>query len=143
MLVSLLGGLALANAKLGAVHGFAGPLGGMFPAPHGAVCAALLPHVMRVNVEALRERAPDSFALSRYDEIAVLLTGNLTATVDDALTWIEHTRDLLNIPALGTYGITTDHLPDIVAQSAKSSSMKGNPVVLTDDEMTSILERAL
>ena len=143
MLVSLLGGLALANAKLGAVHGFAGPLGGMFPAPHGAVCAALLPHVMQANVSALREREPQNPALQRYDEIAVLLTGNPTATVDDAMTWITDTRDLLNIPTLGTYGISAAHLLDIVAQSAKSSSMKGNPIALTDAELTDILERAL
>ncbi|MEQ8676306.1 MAG: iron-containing alcohol dehydrogenase [Aggregatilineales bacterium] len=143
MLVSLLGGLALANAKLGAVHGFAGPLGGMFPAPHGAVCAALLPHVMQANVTALREREPGNPALQRYDEIAVLLTGNPAATIDDALMWITGTRDLLNIPTLETYGISSAHLPDIVAQSAKSSSMKGNPITLTDAEMTDILEQAL
>ncbi len=53
-LVSLFGGLALANAKLGAVHGFAGPIGGIFPAPHGAVCARLLAVVMEVNLRALK-----------------------------------------------------------------------------------------
>ena len=74
-LASLLGGLALANAGLGAVHGFAAPIGGMFPAPHGAVCAALLPHVMAANIRALRERAPESAALARYETVARLLTG--------------------------------------------------------------------
>ena len=73
---SLFGGLALANAGLGAVHGFAGPIGGMFPAPHGAVCAALLPHVMTANIRALRQRAPGSEALRRYDKVARLLTGS-------------------------------------------------------------------
>ena len=72
---SLFGGLALANAGLGAVHGFAGPIGGMFPAPHGAVCAALLPHVMEANLRALRLRQPDSPALARYEAVARLLTG--------------------------------------------------------------------
>ena len=77
---SLLGGLALANAGLGAAHGFAGPVGGMFHAPHGAVCAALLPHVMEANVRALGEREPDSLALRRYDEVAQILTGKTNAT---------------------------------------------------------------
>ena len=75
---SLLGGLALANAGLGAVHGFAAPLGGMFPAPHGAACAAVLPHAMAINVRALRQRAPESQALARYGEIGRLLTGRPT-----------------------------------------------------------------
>ena len=82
---SLLGGLALANAGLGAVHGFAAPVGGMFPAPHGAVCAAVLPHAMQVNVAALRRRASDSPALRRYDEVARLLTGDPHANADDGV----------------------------------------------------------
>src|SRR5439155_3100249 len=77
---SLFGGLALANAGLGVVHGFAGPIGGMFPAPHGAVCAALLPHVVKVNLKAIRERKPESETLFRYDEIALILTGDPGAT---------------------------------------------------------------
>ena len=74
-LASMLGGLALANSGLGAVHGFASPIGGMFPAPHGAICAALLPRVMEINTRALRERMPDGEALRRYDRVATLLTG--------------------------------------------------------------------
>src|SRR5262249_44908524 len=65
---SLLGGLALANAGLGAVHGFAAPIGGMFPAPHGAICAAVLPHAIEANAEALEARDPNSPARARYDE---------------------------------------------------------------------------
>ena len=76
---SLLGGLALANAKLGAVHGFAGPLGGMIHGPHGAICARLLPFVMEVNVRALKDRAPESNALARYEEISRILTGKGSA----------------------------------------------------------------
>src|SRR5438128_9581137 len=80
--VSLFGGLALANAGLGAVHGFAGPIGGMFPAPHGAICAALLPHVMRANVNALRQRQSGSETLARYDYLAQLLSGKPEAKTD-------------------------------------------------------------
>src|SRR5690606_6786032 len=74
-LASLFGGLALANAGLGVVHGFAGPIGGMFAAPHGAVCAALLPHVMHANLRALQTRAPSHPGIRRYEELARLLTG--------------------------------------------------------------------
>src|ERR1017187_2900235 len=83
---SLLGGMALANAALGAVHGFAAPIGGIFPAPHGAVCAALLPHAMDVNIRALRARAPEK--LTRYHEIARLLTGRPHATASDGVAWV-------------------------------------------------------
>ena len=82
----LFGGLALANARLGAVHGFAGPLGGMFPVPHGVVCARLLPFATEANVRALQAREPDSPALGRYDEAARLMTGRAMATAPRAST---------------------------------------------------------
>ena len=97
---SLLGGLSLANAGLGAVHGFAAPVGGMFPAPHGAVCAALLPHAVEINVEALRARDPNGAALRRYDTVARLLTGQPYATADDAVWWLEEICAKLRIPPL-------------------------------------------
>ena len=110
-LASLFGGLALANAGLGAVHGFAGPMGGMFPAPHGAVCAALLPHVMETNLRALRSRAPSSESLSRYSELGPLLTGRTQATADDAVQWIHELVTALHIPRLKSYGITSADIP--------------------------------
>src|SRR5579864_6468004 len=85
---ALLGGLALANAGLGAVHGFAAPIGGMFPAPHGAACAAVLPHAMEVNIQALRARAPETPALQRYTEVAGILTGKPHATAEDGAAWV-------------------------------------------------------
>src|SRR2546428_7484386 len=85
---SLFGGVALANAGLGAVHGFAGPIGGMFPAPHGAVCAALLPHVVEANLRALRRRRPENETLRRYEQVARLLTGKGSATADDGVQWL-------------------------------------------------------
>ncbi|MGQ9889226.1 MAG: iron-containing alcohol dehydrogenase [Aggregatilineales bacterium] len=142
-LASLFGGLALANAGLGAVHGFAGPLGGMFHAPHGALCAALLPHVVAANIAALRQRQPHSPALQRYDQIARILTGSPNARADDAASWLRALLTDLNIPPLGHYGITHDHFDTIVEASARASSMKANPIVLTDDELASILESAL
>jgi len=142
-LVSLFGGLALANAGLGAVHGFAAPLGGMFHAPHGAICARLLPAVIAINVRALRQRMPDSQALRRYDEIAQLLTGDARATANDGIRWVEELCRALRVPPLSAYGMTPADVPSVVERAAAASSMKGNPIVLTREELTEILTAAL
>ena len=139
---SLFSGLALANAGLGAVHGFAAPIGGMFPAPHGAVCAALLPHAMEVNLRALRERQPNSAVLQRFTEIARLLTTDPDATADDGVSWLQQLCADLKIPALGTYGISPDDVAALSDKAAQASSMKGNPLVLTPDELREILNRS-
>lgn len=141
--VSLFGGLALANAKLGAVHGFAGPAGGMFPAPHGAVCARLLPFAMEMNVRALQERFKSSEALQRYDEIARIFTGSDVAVASDGVEWVQDLCAALDVPPLSSYGMTADDIPTLAQKAGKSSSMKGNPVTLTPDEMTAILQQAL
>jgi alcohol dehydrogenase class IV len=140
---ALLGGLALANAGLGAVHGFAAPIGGMFPAPHGAVCATVLPHAMAVNVRALRARAPEGQALRRYEEIARLLTGRPQATADDGVQWVAELCRKLEIPPLRAYGVREEHIPDLVEKSARASSMKGNPIPLTGEELREIAVRAI
>ena len=142
-LVSLFGGLALANARLGAVHGFAGPLGGMFHGPHGALCARLLPHVMQVNVHALQERAPDNPALGRYDEIAQILTGQRDATAEDGVRWVHRLCDALKVPPLAAYGLTRGSFPALIQKAAVASSTKGNPIELTPEELEQILLRAL
>lgn len=140
---SLCGGLALANARLGAVHGFAAPLGGMFPVPHGVACARLLAPVTRANVRALAARAPGSPALARYDEAAALLTGNPAARAADAASWLDAVTDELRLPRLGAYGITAADVPAVVAKARKASSMQGNPIALTDDELGETLGAAL
>ena len=142
-MASLFGGLALANAKLGAVHGFAGTLGGIFNAPHGAICAALLPHVMSINVQALLSRQPGSPLLKRYDEVAQILTGISTATSADGVTWVHELCEALKLPGLKTFGLTPDFFSIVIEKSAVASSMKGNPIKLTTAEMTEILNRAL
>ena len=142
-LASLFGGLALANAGLGAVHGFAAPIGGMFDAPHGSLCAALLPHVMAINVRALRQRQPEHPALRRYDDIAHLLTGDRATTADDGVTWVHEIGRTLNIPPLGSYGVTRNDVDTLVEKAAAASSMRGNPVKLTSDELREILTRSL
>jgi len=140
---SLFGGLALANAGLGAAHGFAGPIGGQFPAPHGAVCAALLPQVMEANLRALRQRQPAAEALRRYEEMARLLTGSATATAEPGIEWVRKLVADLGIPSLGHYGLKPEHTAELVEKASQASSMKANPIVLTRDELAGILQRAL
>jgi len=144
-IAALFGGLALANAKLGAVHGFAGPIGGLFAerAPHGAICARLLPFVIEANIKALRSRAPDAPVLARYAEVAQIVTGTSTAGPEDAIGWLHDLCADLNVPALSQYGITTADFPVIVAQAQQASSMKGNPVALTSEELGEILRQAI
>lgn len=138
-LASLSGGLALANAGLGAVHGFAAPIGGMFPAPHGGVCATLLPHVMAMNLRVLRQRAPGHPSVGRYDELGRLLTGRGDAGGEDAVRWVAALVAALSIPRLRTYGVTAADRPAIVAAALNASSMKANPVSLDAAELTAIL----
>ena len=140
---SLFGGLALANAGLGAVHGFAGPIGGMFSAPHGAVCAALLPHVMSANIRALRKRDERSPALSRYRRVAEICTGDRHATADAGVEWVSRLINDLKIPSLGAYGIKAEHVEEIVTKAKNASSMKANPIVLTPEELGETLRKAL
>lgn len=142
-LASLLGGLALANAGLGVAHGFAGPVGGMFPAPHGAVCAAFLPHVMRANIRALSERAPESTTLGRYAEIARILTGDPVAHADDGIRWVSDLTARLRIPPLGAYGVTPEDAPALVEKTLIASSTKANPIALTREELTEVLLQVL
>jgi alcohol dehydrogenase class IV len=140
---SLLGGLALANAGLGVVHGFAAPIGGMFDAPHGAVCAAILPHGMAANIRALRTRGEECATLARYGEIARILTGDNDATPEDGVNWVRQLVQRLRIPALAAYGIGATHLDDIAAKASRASSMKANPVELSMAELKGVLEAAI
>ncbi len=140
---SLMGGLALANAGLGAVHGFAGPFGGMFPAPHGATCAALLPHVMHVNLSVLEVEGNDQDLKDRFEQVARLITGDPTATAKDGVTKLIELVDEMKIPGLASYGLNEAEFPDLIEKASVSSSMKGNPLPLGEDELHEILQLAL
>lgn len=146
-LAALLSGMTLANAGLGAVHGFAAPLGANFPVPHGTVCAALLPHVMRANVAALRAESPGHSYLGRYARIGRALTGREDFSDEDAIdAGIDFTLRMveqLNIPRLGTYGLAPDAVADLVGLARKASSMRYNPVVLSEEALREILNGAL
>ena len=140
---SLCGGLALANAKLGAVHGFASPLCGMFPVPHGVVCARLLPLITEINVRALGARTPDASAVTRYDEVARIVMGDASARAEDAVRWLRDLVAELAIPGLASYGVTDEDIPRVVAAARQASSMQGNPIVLTDAELHEALGAAI
>ncbi|MCU1329536.1 MAG: iron-containing alcohol dehydrogenase [Bryobacterales bacterium] len=140
---SVLGGMALANAGLGVVHGFAAPIGGMFDAPHGAVCAAILPHGVAANVAALRERDPESEALVRYAEVARILTGDTTAEAEACAAWLKALVKDLQVPGLSRYGISLADSDAVVSKASKASSMKANPLPLTDDELASVFAASL
>lgn len=139
---SLMGGLALANAGLGAVHGFAGPIGGLYSAPHGVVCACLLSPVIKVNARALAAREPEAIALMKYQEIAQLVTGKENATVTDLGDWVEELRLSIAIPPLRDYGVKLSDLDLLVEKGAVASSMKTNPILLQRGELREILEMA-
>ena len=140
---SLCGGLALANAKLGAVHGFASPLCGMFPVPHGVVCARLLPLVTEINIRALRARTPNAPAVGRYDEVARVVTGDANARAEDAVVWLRELVAELSVPGLASYGVSDEDIPRVVVAARQASSMQGNPIVLTDVELHEALGAAI
>ena len=140
---SLLGGLALANAGLGAVHGCAAPLGGMFDAPHGALCAALLPHAMRVNIAVLRAAPSHAESLLRYAAVARTLTGQPDAAPEDGAAWVECLCRDLEIRPLAAYGVRHADVSALADQAARASSMKANPIVLTHAQLEELLARAI
>lgn len=141
-LAALLSGMALANARLGAVHGLAAPLGGRLGAPHGEVCAAVLTATVATNVRALRQRDPGAVALDRYAEAARLLTGNPDAEVEDCARWIADTVSSLGVRPLTALGLPPDDHGAVADAALAASSMAGNPVRLTHDEVVGILARS-
>ncbi|MBN1780141.1 iron-containing alcohol dehydrogenase [bacterium] len=140
---SLFGGLALANAKLGAVHGIAGPLGGRFSVSHGIVCARLLAPVLRSNIQVLRGDEKHPGRLERFRELAGIVTGVPDADAEESVIWIESLCRHMKIPPLSSQGIRRNDFPFIIDQSLKSSSMAGNPVKLSRKDLTEILENAV
>jgi alcohol dehydrogenase class IV len=115
----------------------------MLHAPHGAICARLLPLVMEANLRALQARQPDHPARARYEEVARLLTGKADASAADGVTWVSTLVRDLNIPALSAHGLTSARFAEVVTKTLNASSFKGNPIPLTGPELLGILERAL
>lgn len=138
-LASLWGGIALANAGLGAVHGLVAPLGGRRAVAHGNACACLLARTLRANIDALQRRAPESLALGRYRRIAHAFGER---SIEDLVDVLDRLRRDLGIPALSAFGLTSEDIPAIVKDS-RGSSMKFNPIVLSDDELAAVLRDCL
>ncbi len=141
-LASLFSGLALANAGLGAVHGFASVIGGLVSAAHGAICARLLSPVMAANYRALQERDAESPILTRFDEVARLVTGAASARAADGIAWLADLCTALAIPRLSDVGLTRGDFPWVVEHTQSASSTKANPIRLTTEELMEILEAA-
>jgi alcohol dehydrogenase class IV len=141
-LAALFGGIALANARLGAVHGFASVLGGSTGHAHGAICARLLPFVMEANIRAVEERG-DSTIIRRYTEISRALTGDPEADARDGVIWVRGLCAEMKIPPLRVAGLSIADCDQLIPLARRASSMQGNPVKLSDAELRDILEASL
>ncbi len=141
-LASLWGGIVLANAGLGAVHGLVAPLGGQYEVAHGDACACLLPATLLTNIEALQRRAPTHPALARYHEIIALLCPDEPQTAENAAVRLGNLRRNLGVVSLRERGVTTASISDLVAKS-RGGSMRSNPIDLLDQELETILLNTL
>lgn len=141
-LAALYSGMALANAGLGAVHGFAAPIGGSFKAAHGSVCAALLAPVWKANWQAVRTRGTPE-ARARFAQVGRWLLNDDSASPEDAAGWLAALAERLHIPGLGSLGLRDEHLDEMVTKATQASSMKSNPVPLHATELRAILEEAM
>jgi len=139
---SLFGGIALANAKLGAVHGFAGPMGGMIDAAHGVICGILLPYVIKANIKALEERKPTSEVFKKYEKVAKIVTKKDNAKPKDLVQWTDELYEKLNMPHLSEVDLKEEQIDELIEKAKISNSMKGNPIVLTDEELKGIIKDA-
>jgi alcohol dehydrogenase class IV len=139
---SLFGGIALANAKLGAVHGFAGPMGGMIDAAHGVICGILLPYVIKANIKALEERKPTSEVFKKYEKVAKIVTKKDNAKPRDLVQWTDELYEKLNMPHLSEVDLKEEQIDELIEKAKISNSMKGNPIVLTNEELRGIIKDA-
>ena len=142
-MASMLGGMALANAGLGAVHGIAAPLGGMTGAPHGALCARLLPFVMGANISSLRRGKQGQPGLERFAEVALILSGRGGAAPEDGVRCVFSLCEDLGVGPLGQFGLKREDIGAVAAKAVHSSSMKGNPVELSEEQVAAIIVEAL
>jgi alcohol dehydrogenase class IV len=127
-MAALFSGIALTNAGLGAVHGFAAPLGANFPVPHGVVCGVLLPHVIAANLAA-------GAACEKYDHIAHVLPGGL-ARCGELLA-------AMKLPKLREFGMSESDVAPMVDLAKRASSMRYNPVDLSDEALSDILRKSM
>lgn len=143
---ALMSGITLAQVGLGSVHGLASPLGAFFPIPHGVVCGTLVAEATAMNIRALKEREPASKILLKYAQAGRMMTHDIHLSDEEAFKRLIEVLDswtqTMHLPPLSKYGVTEEDIPKIVANS-RGSSMKTNPIVLTDEEIGKILLRRL
>jgi alcohol dehydrogenase class IV len=142
VLTALFSGIALSQAGLGAVHGFAGVIGGLTDAPHGAICACLLSSALRANFEEINKKIDDNDSLIRFSKISQILTGTSTASPQSAIQWIRDLCKKLEIKGLSSLGVKMEDFDSIVQKAVVSSSMKKNPVILSEDALHRILNES-
>jgi alcohol dehydrogenase class IV len=140
---ALLSGICLAQTGLGSVHGLASPLGAFFPIAHGVVCGTLLAAATKVNIDVMQARDPQNPALQKYASVGKLLRGRTHVDEVGARVFLIHTLTewtrRMHLPDLAALGVSSADIPRVVA-NCRGSSMKTNPVVLTDDEVTHLLQ---
>lgn len=141
-MASLLGGMTLDNVGLGAVHGLASPLGGMFEIPHGVICANLLPEITEANLEAIGKDKSLGKAMARYQEIARILSGDPEGKVSRLVTTLRLQRRTLRIPPLRSFGVREEHISAILA-NCRGGSMDTNPVYLEDVVLRDVLRTVI
>ncbi len=139
---SLISGINLAQTGLGSVHGLASPLGAFYPVPHGVVCGTLVAAATEMNINAMFDREADNPALDRYARVSEVLSQKRFKSRDEALEQLvqllkQWTEDLM-LQGLSGYGLKHEDIDHVVAHS-RGSSMKTNPIVLTDEEIKAIL----
>lgn len=143
---ALLSGITLAQTSLGSVHGLASPLGAFFPMPHGVACGTLVATATQVNLQAMHAREPNNIALRKYAEVARIVTGSAmpddAAACDALVNKLEQWTQRLSLPRLSHYGMTANDFSRVIA-NCRGSSMKTNPIVLTDAEVAVILRERL
>ncbi|MEE4377122.1 MAG: iron-containing alcohol dehydrogenase [Candidatus Competibacteraceae bacterium] len=143
---ALTSGICLAQTGLGSVHGLASPLGAFFPIPHGEVCGTLVASASRVNIDALRSRETENPARDKYARAGNILSGRTHKNPRNAretlVLILKEWTERLELPRLSSYGIQEADFARIVANS-RGGSMKTNPIVLSDDEVTEILRQRL
>ena len=143
---ALMSGITLAQVGLGSVHGLASPLGAFFPIPHGVVCGTLVAEATAMNIRALKEREPANKILLKYAQAGRMMTHDIHLSDEEALKRLveilEGWTQTMNLPLLSKYGVTRADIPKIVANS-RGSSMKTNPILLSDEEIGEILSRRL
>ena len=138
---ALLSGIALTHVGLGSVHGFAGPLGGRLRTAHGEICATLLPTAIQTNLQALHDRQPNHPAIAKYDEAATLILNQPNATHHHLCDWIQQTLIDMRIPTLQQAGLTPDQFMPTLQQAQQATSMKCNPIELTQNELYHLVEQ--